>query len=891
MRAVARIFKEYPRGKQSNRYHGYSLKRRSRFLLHPKEFSPTDSLERVIMKQRFDITGMTCSACSARVEKCVKALDGIKSVQVNLLTNSMSAEYDESSLDDGKIISAVEKAGYGAAVKGKENNTDRKRSGGAAEAAEKARRDMKSRMIWSFIFLIPLMYVSMGHMVGLPLPPFLEGEKNAVSFAFAQFLLCLPVAYINFGYYSRGWKNLFRLSPNMDSLIAVGSTASLVYGIFGIFRMSWGISHDEMSLVHTYLHDLYFESAVMILALVDLGKYLEARSKSKTSEAVTALMDLSPKTASVERNGEAVTIPAEELQKGDIVIVKAGESIPCDGVITQGSASIDQSAITGESIPVEKSVGDKVISATISKGGFIRFRATQVGSETTLSKIIELVQEASSSKAPIAKMADRIAGVFVPIVMLISLITAAVWLLSGAETEFALSCAICVLVISCPCALGLATPVAIMVGTGKGAENGILIKSGEALETLHKTSTVVLDKTGTVTTGMPFVTGVFPVGAEKDELLKVAYALESGSEHVLAKAVCEYCKDIKAPQAQDIKTHAGLGVSAVIEGEEYFAGSERFLREQGVWQESAELRQAIEQSATTLIFADSKKVLGVISVEDTLKPDSAAAVAELKKRGIKVVLLTGDNKAAAEKIGRQIGADEVLAEVMPADKDKSVESLQQHGSLVAMVGDGINDAPALARADVGIAVGAGTDIAIESADAVLMNNGLSDVVTAIDLSRSVIRNIKQNLFWALFYNCCAIPLAAGVFYKAFGLKLSPMIGAAAMSLSSIFVVTNALRLKRFKAVKLAPEPAKSENTQTNQITKEENQMKNYTMKISGMMCQHCVAHVKKAVEGLGAQADVDLEKGEAYIKADSSISVEMLKKAVTDAGYEVTEIA
>ena len=488
-------------------------------------------------------------------------------------------------------------------------------------------------------------------------------------------------------------------------------------------------------------------------------------------------------------------------------------------------------------------------------------------------------------------MADRIAGVFVPIVMLISLITAAVWLLVGAEAEFALSCAICVLVISCPCALGLATPVAIMVGTGKGAENGILIKSGEALETLHRVTTVVLDKTGTVTTGKPFVTGVFPVEAEKDELLRVACALEAGSEHVLAKAVCEYCKDIKAPQAQDIKTHAGLGVSAVIEGEEYFAGSERFLREQGVWQESAELMQAIENSATTLIFAGRNKMLGVISVEDTLRPDSTAAVAELKKRGIKVVLLTGDNKTAAEKIGRQIGADEVIAEVMPADKDKSVESLQQHGSLVAMVGDGINDAPALARADVGIAVGAGTDIAIESADVVLMNNGLSDVVTAIDLSRSVIRNIKQDLFWALFYNCCAIPLAAGVFYKAFGLKLSPMIGAAAMSLSSIFVVTNALRLKRFKAVKLAPEPAKAENIQTNQITKEENQMKNYTMKISGMMCQHCVAHVKKAIEGLGAQADVDLEKGEAYIKADSSISVEMLKKAVTDAGYEVTEIA
>ena len=834
---------------------------------------------------------MTCSACSARVEKSVRALDGIENVQVNLLTSSMSAEYDESRLNDGQIIAAVTSAGYGAAVRGEEKTDAKKRSGGASEAAEKARQDMKSRLIWSFIFLVPLMYVSMGHMLALPLPSFLEGEKNAVSYAFAQFLLSLPVAYINFGYYSRGWKNLFRRSPNMDSLIAVGSTASLVYGIFGIFRMSCGIGHGDMELVHSYMHDLYFESAVMILALVDLGKYLEARSKSKTSEAITGLMDLSPKTAAIERDGKILQIAADDLQKGDIVIVKAGESIPCDGVITEGSASVDQSAITGESIPVEKSVGDKVISATISKGGFIKLRATQVGSETTLSKIIELVDEASSSKAPIAKMADRIAGVFVPIVMLISLTTAAIWLICGADAEFALSCAISVLVISCPCALGLATPVAIMVGTGKGAENGILIKSGEALETLHRTDTVVLDKTGTVTTGKPFVTGVFPVEADRNELLSIALALESGSEHILAKAVCEYCKQIKAPQARDLKTYAGLGVSAVIDGEEYFAGSERFLREVGVWRESEAVREALAQCTTALLFADRKKLLGVISVEDTLKPDSAAAVKELKKRGIKVVLLTGDNKTAAEKVGRQIGADEVLAEVMPADKDKAVSGLQSQGRLVAMVGDGINDAPALARADVGIAIGAGTDIAIDSADAVLMNSGLSDVVTAIDLSRSVIKNIKQNLFWALFYNCCAIPLAAGALYPAFGLKLSPMIGAAAMSLSSIFVVSNALRLRRFKAAKLIKEPEKAENTPIFETDTEEKTMKDYTMKISGMMCQHCVAHVKKAIESLGAQAQVDLDKGEAYVKADSSITAQALTKAVTDAGYEVTEIA
>ncbi len=831
---------------------------------------------------------MTCSACSARVEKSVKCLDGMQSVQVNLLTNSMSVEYDASKLDDAGIINAVTKAGYGASVKGKSSDSKKASVSSATDAADKARKEMRSRLIWSFVFLIPLLYVSMGHMIGLPLPPFLEGERNAVSYAFAQFLLCLPVAYINFGYYSRGWKNLFRLSPNMDSLIAVGSTASIVYGIIGIFRMSYGIANNDMDVVHTYMHDLYFESSVMILALVNLGKYLEAKSKSKTSEAITGLMDLSPKTASVERDGKITEIPADKLEKGDIIIVKAGESIACDGVITEGRASVDQSAITGESIPVEKSVGDRVISATISKSGFIKVRATQVGSDTTLSKIIALVDEASSSKAPIAKMADRIAGIFVPIVMLIALAAAAIWLIVGAGAEFALSCAISVLVISCPCALGLATPVAIMVGTGKGAENGILIKSGEALETLHSANTVVLDKTGTVTTGKPQVTAVYPIGTDKDELLRIAYALESGSEHPLAKAVCDYCKDCPKEQVSKFTTHAGLGVSGIVSGVEYFAGNERFLREQGAWQQNERLDGIIGKCVTPLLFASKEKILGIISVEDTVKPDSAAAVAELKRRGIEVVLLTGDNKTAAEKVGAQIGTDKVISEVLPDDKDKVVSDLQAQGRITAMVGDGINDAPALARADVGIAIGAGTDIAIDSADAVLMNSSLFDVVTAIDLSRSVITNIKQNLFWALFYNACAIPLAAGAFYHAFGWKLSPMIGAAAMSLSSVFVVTNALRLRRFKPIKSEIKPLSAENN--TQQTKEENTMKNYTMKVSGMMCQHCVAHVKKALEGTGAQADVDLEKGEAYIKADESITTDALSAAVTDAGYEVVSI-
>ena len=828
---------------------------------------------------------MTCSACSARVEKSVRGLDGVQQVQVNLLTNSMSVEYDSAKLDDSGIIGAVKAAGYGASVKGKTPGKSAEKS--AVSAADEARRAMRSRLIWSFVFLIPLMYVSMGHMIGLPLPDFLSGEKNAVSYAFAQFLLCLPVAYINFGYYSRGFKNLFRLSPNMDSLIAVGSAASIIYGIFGIFRMSWGISHGESGIVHTYMHDLYFESSVMILALVNLGKYLEARSKSKTSEAVTALMDLSPKTAVVERDGQQVEIPAEELEKGDIVIVRAGESIACDGVVVQGTAAVDQSAITGESIPVEKGVGDKVISATISKSGFIKLRATQVGNDTTLSKIIELVDEASSSKAPIALTADKIAGVFVPIVMLIALAVAGIWLLVGAEAEFALSCAISVLVISCPCALGLATPVAIMVGTGKGAENGILIKSGEALETLHSAAAVVLDKTGTVTTGKPYVTAVYPIDASESELLSVAYTLENGSEHPLAKAVCESCKGMELLQLSGFETHSGLGVSGIIGGERFFAGNERFLRAQGVWKDSDAVRAAIEKSATPLLFASKKQMLGVIAADDMIKPDSAAAVAELKRRGIEVVLLTGDNEAAAQRVGSQIGADRVIAEVLPADKDKAVAQLQEQGRITAMVGDGINDAPALARADVGIAIGAGTDIAIESADAVLMTSSLFDVVTAIDLSRSVLRNIRQNLFWALFYNCLAIPIAAGALYHAFSIRLSPMIAAAAMSLSSIFVVSNALRLRRFKAVKSGIEQYEEQYKTQN---KEENTMANYTMKIKGMMCQHCVAHVKKALEGAGAQAEVDLEKGEARITAGADISVETLKAAVTDAGYEVTGV-
>ena len=834
-------------------------------------------------------------------------MEGIENVSVNLLTNSMQVEYNDTVLSESQIIDAVVKAGYGASPKQEHVQTV---AAGKAKVMEnpmeKQIQNMKFRLIVSFVFLVPLMYVSMGHMVGLPLPGFLTGIENAVSFAFTQLLLCLPIIYVNRKYYIKGFQTLAHLAPNMDSLIAIGSTASLVYGIFAIYRMSYGLGSGNMEVVHLYYHDLYFESAAMILASLTVGEYLETRSKWKTTEAITKLMDLAPKTAVVERDGREQEIPVEQVVAGDVVIVRPGQNVPVDGFILEGSTSIDEAAITGESIPVHKQEGDTVIAATMNKTGFVKFKATRVGDDTTFSQIIRLVEEASSSKAPIAKIADKIAGVFVPVVMVIALVTAVVWLLSGSTFEFALSCAISVLVISCPCALGLATPVAIMVGTGKGAEQGILIKSGEALETAHNLQSVVLDKTGTITQGRPVVTDIHTEGWTKKEFLALAAGMEVKSEHPLAEAILDYAKKegISPVQVDNFNSIPGKGLEVSVNGRRYYAGNERLMREKEISLDNCLklLEVMADEGKTPLIFAEETQVLGVIAVADVVKPTSKEAIKELKDLGIEVVMLTGDNRRTAEAIRRQLDIDTVIAEVLPQDKERKISELQEAGKVVAMIGDGVNDAPALARADVGMAIGAGTDVAIESADVVLMKNDLKDAVTAIRLSKAVIRNIKQNLFWAFFYNTLGIPIAAGIFYPLLGLKLNPMIGAAAMSMSSIFVVSNALRLKWFQplgksgqetqetvsAATMDDTPGGGQINQGNQEKEDEPMI---TMKIEGMMCQHCQAHVSKALNDLeGVKAEVSLEDQAAYVTADQSVDKEALRKAVVDAGYEVVSI-
>lgn len=869
------------------------------------------------MKEKFDVTGMTCSACSSRVEKCVRKLDGMQDVTVNLLTNSMQVEFDDSVVSTGDIIQAVTQAGYGASVRQEASAAQPAATVAAPKpnVMEEQLKEMKHRLIVSFVFLIPLMYVSMGHMAGLPLPGWLSGPGNAVSFALTQFLLALPIAYVNRKFYIKGFSTLAHGAPNMDSLVAIGSTAAMTYGIFAIYRMSYGLGMGNMELVSRYHHDLYFESSVMILALITVGKYLETRSKGKTSEALTHLMDMAPKMATVERDGRQMEIPVEQVVVGDIVLVKPGQSVPVDGTILDGSTSIDQSAITGESIPVEKTVGDAVIAATINKGGFIRFRASKVGNDTTFAQIIRLVEDASATKAPIAKMADRIAGVFVPVVIAIAIVTAIVWLLVGATFEFALSCAICVLVISCPCALGLATPVAIMVGTGKGAEHGILIKSGQALEQAHNIQTVVLDKTGTITQGRPVVTDIHTVLPSADSFLRIAAALEQGSEHPLAEAVLNYAGEqhIEAAPVTAFLSLPGRGVQARVDGKQYYAGNIRLMNEQNIplesWMET--LEQLAAAGRTPLIFADEHQVVGVIGAADVIKPTSRQAIQQLKDMGVRVVMLTGDNARTAAAIQQQLNLDAVIAEVLPQDKEHEIASLQEQGNVVAMVGDGINDAPALARADVGLAIGAGTDVALESADIVLMKNDLLDVVTAIQLSKAVIRNIKQNLFWAFFYNCLGIPLAAGVYYHSFGLLLNPMFGAAAMSLSSFFVVSNALRLRKFRPV-LPDATAAADSSAVdgdvrivtsigggmnaasgmNAATGSEDADKIHkTMQISGMMCPHCQNAVTKALTALdGVSAIVSLEDNAAYITCDRTVSDEALTQAVTQADYTVVSL-
>lgn len=857
--------------------------------------------------EQYDVTGMTCAACSSRVEKSVKNLDGVSGVSVNLLKNSMVVDYDENSLKSDDIVSAVRKAGYGASIQGNTGKESVRKENRASKDARDEYLLMRRRVILSFVFTIPLFYISMGHMMGWPLPSFFLGIENSMAYALTLFLLLLPVVIINSKYFKVGFKTLFHGSPNMDSLIALGSGASLLYGIYALYKIGYGFGHGDLAMVSQFSHDLYFEGAGTILTLITLGKFFEARAKGRTTDAISKLLDLAPKKATVIRDGEEVILDVEEVEKGDILIVKAGESIPTDGIIVEGNASVDESAITGESIPVDKTSGDKVIGATINKSGYFRMRATDVGDETALAKIIRLVDEATSSKAPIAKLADRVAGVFVPIVIAIALISAVVWLIVGASFEFALTIAVSVLVVSCPCALGLATPTAIMVGTGRGASSGILIKSAEALETAHSVKTVVLDKTGTITEGLPVVTDMMALnGKSMDDLLKVAASLEKLSEHPLSKAVVAEAEKRGSEylSVADFVQIPGGGIKGVINGRECIAGNLRLMNESGISDSSLETIRdnAANEGKTPLFFAEDGTLIGMIAVADTIKSTSAEAISELKSMGIEVIMLTGDHKKTAEAIRRKVGVDRVISEVLPEDKEAEIRKLQEEGRTVAMVGDGINDAPALARADVGIAIGAGTDVAMEAADIVLMKSDLRDVAGAIELSKATIRNIKENLFWAFFYNIIGIPVAAGCYYASFDLKMNPMVAALAMSFSSVFVVSNALRLRFFKLGRKGKvnaddaHPAKAEsvdqkNDNNTDKNKGENKMKK-EMSIEGMMCQNCVRHVMNALKAVDGVEDVavSLEEKKATVTASASVTEEALKSAVTGEGYTVVGI-
>ena len=868
------------------------------------------------MQEKYNVTGMTCAACQARVQKSVAHLNGVQDCNVNLLKNSMVVTYNDQTVNSGQIIAAVEKAGYGASLQ-QAKGKSAAQAVSPVDTAKKEYETMKRRVIWSFVFTIPLFYISMGHMMGWPLPGFFLGTENSMIYALTLFLLALPVAIINNKYYRMGFKTLFHGSPNMDSLIALGSGASLAYGVYALYKIAWGFGYGDLAMVEQFTHDLYFEGAGTILTLITLGKFFEARAKGRTSDAINKLMNLAPKKATVVRDGVETVIPAEEVEKGDILIVKAGESVPVDGVLLEGTGSLDESAITGESIPVDKQAGDKVIGATINQSGYFKMRADKVGDETALSQIIKLVDEATSSKAPIAKLADKVAGIFVPIVIGIALLAMAVWLICGATFEFAMTIAVSVLVVSCPCALGLATPTAIMVGTGRGASNGILIKSAEALETAHSVNVVVMDKTGTITQGKPVVTDLAcHSGVAEDHLLQIAASLEKLSEHPLARAIVAEAekRNMQFLPVEQFEQIPGQGIKGSIEGITCLAGNQKLLNAEGVHDQALEQLQdqMADQGKTPLFFAAAGKLIGMVAVADVVKPSSKQAIADLQAMGIEVVMLTGDHKKTAEAIRRQVGVDRVVAEVLPQDKEQEVRKLQESGKKVAMVGDGINDAPALARADVGIAIGAGTDVAMESADIVLMRSDLLDVAGAIELSKATIRNIKENLFWAFFYNIIGIPIAAGCWYTAFNLKMNPMVAALAMSFSSVFVVSNALRLRFFKpkhgsavsasaAESAAPvtasipagapllEPSAKQTTinQSNGGTT----MKKELM-IEGMMCQNCVKHVTHALEGIPSVTDVQvsLENKKATVNVPESVTDEALKAAVTEAGYEVTGI-
>ena len=837
------------------------------------------------MKLKFRVTGMTCAACSARVEKVTKSVSGVEKAEVNLLAGTMAVEAADASVTEA-IVKAVTNAGYGALPDDGKKQTVRKEE----VPADNALKEMKTRIIGSFALLGILMYFTMGHMVGLPEPHWYHGVENAVVAALLQLMLTLPVVYLNRAYYFRGLKALWHKAPNMDSLIAVGSLASLLYGIAALFRMAYAMGHGDWETVAMYRENLYFESAAMILTLITLGKFLETRAKGRTGDAIRALMDLSPKTATVRRNGEVMEIAVEDVVVGDIIIVRSGGSIPVDGTVLDGRASVDQSALTGESVPVEKVPGDTVAAATINTEGYLEFRADKVGEGTTLAQVIRMVEEAGGSKAPIARLADQIAGVFVPVVMGIAAVTFGIWMLSGYGLEFALNCGISVLVISCPCALGLATPVAIMVGTGRGAQMGVLFKNAEALENLHRIDTVVLDKTGTLTTGKPAVTDILPGKLDERKLLGLAASLEAKSEHPFAKAILDKVGGKPVLEVSDFETLPGRGVAGKLGSIRYYGGNGRLMAELGV--QLPDLSHLAEEGKTPLHFAsETGEYLGTIAAADVLKPDSEGAVKAMQALGLDVVMLTGDNEKTAKAIAAKAGITHVIADVLPTDKAKAVESLKAQGHRVLMVGDGINDAPALVTADVGMAIGAGTDIAMESADVVLMNSSLAGVSSAVELSKATIRNIRQNLFWAFFYNTLGIPVAAGALVIPFGISLSPMLGAAAMSMSSVFVVTNALRLRLFKPVQVVAGSCNGACPVELPVAEVPvvEEMPAVIIGVGGMMCGHCTAAVEKAclsVPGVKT-AVADLEQKNVTLTGD--FDVEAVKKAIVAEDYEILE--
>lgn len=850
------------------------------------------------MKETFDIQGMTCAACSARVQKAAAGVDGVAVANVNLLKNSMELTYDGADATAAAVIAAIERAGYGATRRVATGSGSKVSAPAPGELAQKAIDEKFRQLVVSLVLAVPLFYIAMGPMLGWPEVPGLDGMANMMASAITQLILSSIIIFVNRHYFVTGFKTLAHRAPNMDSLIALGSSASFVYSVASLYRMAWAYGAMDMAAAHASMDGLYFDSAGVILALITLGKYFEARAKGRTTSAIAALMDLAPKTATVVRDGAEVQIPTEDVQVGDRVIVRAGESVPVDGIVVEGSAAVDESAITGESAPVEKAVGDAVTGATVSAAGWFAMEARAVGDDTTLAGIIRLVDEATSSKAPIERMADKIAGVFVPVVMAIAAVTFVVWMVISGDFATALTHAISILVISCPCALGLATPTAIMVGTGRGAANGILIKSAEALETACSLDVVVLDKTGTVTAGEPRVTNVqLATGVGEPELLRVAAALERKSEHPLASAVCAYV-DATQPGADDgaavdaFEQVAGGGLVATVDGLAVLAGNARLMAARGVELGSlaAAADAVADEGKTPLFFAAGGRALGMVAVADVVKPTSASAIARLRALGARTVLLTGDTERTAAAVARQVGVDEVIAGVLPAQKEEKVRALQQAGHKVAMVGDGINDAPALARADVGIAIGAGTDVAISSADVVLMRSDPADVATAMELSRATMRNIKQNLFWALFYNSICIPVAAGVL-TPLGITLNPMFCAAAMGFSSVCVVTNALRLRTWKPSKASDIPAANAPqvevaVETSNEEKEQTMTK--TLKVEGMMCQHCVKHVTEALAGVAGveKVDVSLEAGTATVECADSVADDALLSAVRAADYE-----